>query len=516
MTQPVSWNQDEALFRLVIESVVDYAIFILDPHGYIRSWNRGAERIKGYRADEIVGQHFSRFYGVDDIISGKAARVLDTATVQGRHEEEGWRIRKDGSRFWAHVVITAIRDHAGELLGFAKVTRDNSDRHASLEQLNRTADEVRQLLTILDNANILIRDLQDRIMLWSAGAAQLYGYTKQQALNAVSHELLNTTFRTPLEDLRNELFNQGRWQGEMEHRKSDKTTITVATTWVLHRNAHGQPVAILETHTDITRQKNAEQALTRLAERLEEQVAERTRRLQEANAELQAFAYTVAHDLRSPLRAMQGFSQAVLEDYGDKLDDTGRDYLTRNTKAAEELDGLIEDLLAYSKLSRAEVPTSPVSLDHAIHEVVQSLQQSVSERKARILVNKPLPAVLAHPSTLNQVIQNLLTNALKFVPTGQSPDISVWSEEHDKKVRLSIQDNGIGIPQEQHGRIFRVFERLHGGEIYDGTGIGLAIVQKGVERMGGQVGLDSTPGKGSRFWIDLKKVESSNSEAHIR
>ena len=499
---------DAHLFRLLVECVADYAIFMLDPHGRIVTWNSGAERIKGYRSDEIIGQHFSRFYGVDDLLSGKPARELVIAATEGRYEEEGWRIRKDGSRFWANVVITAMREQDGALRGFAKVTRDLTDRQGSLEQLRRSAEEVRQLLTVLDRANILIRDLQDRIILWSSGAAHLYGYTKEQALNCVSHELLNTTFREPLERIREVLYQQGSWQGELGHRKSDSTMITVASTWVLHRDAAGQPVAILEANTDISRQKAAEQALAQVAEHLEEQVQERTRRLQEANAELEAFAYTVAHDLRAPLRAVQGFSQALLEDYGDKLDDTGRDYLNRNTKAAEDLDGLIQDLLAYSKLSRIEVSTAPVSLEHAVLDVMRYLHQPIRERDARVLVNKPLPHVLAHPSTLNQVIQNLLTNALKFVPRGQAPDITVWGEERDSTVRLSIEDNGIGIAPEHHSRIFRVFERLHGGETYSGTGIGLAIVQKGVERMGGEVGLESTPGKGSRFWIDLPKADS--------
>lgn len=241
------------------------------------------------------------------------------------------------------------------------------------------------------------------------------------------------------------------------------------------------------------------QAAYRKAERL-------SRRLQESNQELEAFAYSVSHDLRAPLRAMQGFSEALLQDYADRLDETGKDYARRILKAAQRMDNLIQDLLAYSTLTRQEIRRKPISVEGVIKETLRVLENEIKEREAVIKIDKPLPEVLANHSVLYQVLLNLLSNAIKFVKKDTRPVIRIWAEEIDDKVRLNIQDNGIGIPREHQERIFRIFERLHGIERYPGTGIGLAIVKKGVERMGGSVGLDSESGKGSRFWIELGKA----------
>jgi len=229
-----------------------------------------------------------------------------------------------------------------------------------------------------------------------------------------------------------------------------------------------------------------------------------TRSLQRANEELEAFAYSVSHDLRAPLRAMQGFASALLEDYGDRLDAVGRDYANRIVAAAQHMDTLIEDLLSYSRLSRIEVKLRPVSLEQVVGEVLAQLEGEIRRRKARIRVEKPLPEVMGHQPILVQVLSNLLSNALKFVAPDRSPRVRVWAEESGERVRLWVEDNGIGIASGDQERIFRIFERLHGIEKYPGTGIGLAIVKKGVEHMGGRAGVESEPGRGSRFWVELE------------
>jgi signal transduction histidine kinase len=252
--------------------------------------------------------------------------------------------------------------------------------------------------------------------------------------------------------------------------------------------------------------EKAEAEVRLLAESLEQRVVLRTAQLEETNQALQAFAYSVSHDLRAPLRAMQGFSEALLDDYGDRLDETGRDYARRVVAAAERMDRLISDLLSYSRVSRTEMTPQNVPLDTAVGEARQGLETALRERGGAIRVDGPLPPVKAHRPTLVQVIANLLGNALTFTAPGVAPRVRVWAEPRNGQVRLWVEDNGIGIAPEHHERIFRVFERLHGIESYAGTGVGLAIVRKGVERMGGQVGVESAPGAGSRFWIELPRA----------
>ncbi|HJX29944.1 MAG TPA: PAS domain S-box protein [Thermoanaerobaculia bacterium] len=374
-------RETEERFRLLVEGVEDHALFMLDPQGRVVLWNRGAERLKGYRPDEILGRHLSIFYPAEE--QQNAELHLREAEAQGRYQEEGWRVRKDGSRFWAHAALTALRDPEGNLRGYAKITRD------------------------------------------------------------------------------------------------------------------------------ITGRKQAEEEIHQLNESLEQRVIERTAQLEEANHALEAFAYSVSHDLRAPLRAMQGFAEALVEDYGEQLDETGREYAQRVVGAAGRMDLLINDLLSYSRISRADATPQTVSLETAAEEARQSLELEMREHGGTIEIGSGLPAVRAHRPTLVQVLINLLGNALRFVAPGVTPRVRVWAEPRGEKVRLWIEDNGIGIAPEHQERIFRVFERLHGVETYSGTGVGLGIVRKGMERMGGSSGVESAPGEGSRFWIELPMAGGS-------
>jgi signal transduction histidine kinase len=238
--------------------------------------------------------------------------------------------------------------------------------------------------------------------------------------------------------------------------------------------------------------------------RLEDQVRERTAELQERNDELEAFGYSISHDLRAPLRAMQGFSQALLEDSGDRLDAMGREYAERIVAGSKRMDELIRDLLAYSRVSRAELQLVRVPLTAVAQSALAEMSGALRARNATVRVDEPLPTVLGHPATLSQVLSNLLGNGLKFVPAERTPELVITAERRNGLVRIWVADNGIGIALEHQTRIFRVFERLHSTDEYPGTGIGLAIVRKGVERMGGQVGVESRPGQGSRFWVELQ------------
>lgn len=234
-------------------------------------------------------------------------------------------------------------------------------------------------------------------------------------------------------------------------------------------------------------------------------VAESSRQLKEANAELESFSYTVSHDLRAPLRALQGFATALQEDFASALPEGAQRYCSRIVTAAQRMEQLVDDLLAYSRMSRSEVHLKPVELGVLVDRTIDTLSAQIEQRGASVLKQGNFPFVLAHRVLLSQALHNLLGNALKFMPEGVVPQVRVRAEDRGAQVRLVVDDNGIGVPEEFHDRIFKVFERLHGDDAYSGTGIGLAIVRRAAERMGGAVGVESTP-TGSRFWIALSSA----------
>ena len=245
---------------------------------------------------------------------------------------------------------------------------------------------------------------------------------------------------------------------------------------------------------------------------LEGQVEERTAQLTQVNRELDAFAYTISHDLRAPLRSMHGYADALIEDYGSLLPEEGHRFAGRISAAAERMENLIQDILTYSRLAREELSVSPVPLGRIMERVMVDAEPIIRSAGATVEVEGPLPDVLAHPPTLTQAAINLLSNAIKFVPQGRAPRIRIWAEAGDGRVRLWVEDNGIGIEPAHQERVFQPFQRLHGVESYPGTGIGLAIVRRSIERMGGRSGVVSGPGEGSRFWIELRPAQREKPE----
>ncbi|MBW4564220.1 MAG: response regulator [Mojavia pulchra JT2-VF2] len=305
---------------------------------------------------------------------------------------------------------------------------------------------------------------------------------------------------------------------EIQVRRADGTLI-----WTLLSTT----LSMIENETvvdglieDIIARKQAEIERTQLNETLEQRVRERTIQLEQANSQLadtnqkladanqdlEEFAYSISHDLREPLRAISGFSSILLTNPGEQFDAKRQDYLRRIVDSTQQADRLIEDLLSYSRLSRTDIPLQPINLSLLVPEILRQLEPELQQRQARVRIEEPLAEVMGNRTILTQVITNLVTNAIKFVPPEVKPQVRVWSEQQEKLIRLWVEDNGIGIAKEYHEQIFKVFNRLHSNEVYPGTGIGLAIVRKGVERMGGQVGVESELEKGSRFWIELPKT----------
>ena len=262
---------------------------------------------------------------------------------------------------------------------------------------------------------------------------------------------------------------------------------------------------LLGVAVDITDRKELEARLNDIQSQLEQRVNERTAELSATVSDLEAFSYSISHDLRAPLRAMEGYAQILQERLNKKLAPVENDFLTRITASAQRLDSLIQDVLKYSRVAREPVKLEPLDVEKLVKGIIRDYP-NLQPPKAKIEIQKPLLPVQGNEAFLTQCISNLLSNAVKFVKPGDHPHVRVWAEELKQAIRLWFEDNGIGIAPENQRRIFGIFQRMHSHKEYEGTGIGLAIVKKAAERMGGRVGLESSLGHGSRFWLELPRA----------
>jgi len=457
----------------------------------------GVRRSDGFAAAERIvetrvgGEAMNRIRAIVDDMTR-----LEDRTRQARRDELAARIRVAVATQYG-IGLVAIA-----LILFA--TRLSRGRSHEVDERERLAQ---RLAAIVESSTdpIIGKDMNGVITSWNPAAEQLYGYTAAQAIGQ-SIRIIIPPDRMHEEDDTLARIRRGE---RIEHFETirlarDGRPIEVSLTISPIRNAHGDIVGASKIVRDLT-------PLRQYAADLERQVRERTADLKAANARLEAFAFSVAHDLRAPLRGMHGLSQALVEDYGDRLDDVGRDYARRIIQEATSMDTLIQDLLAYGRLSHVELPVEVVDLQEVLESALHVVREEAAERGAAINVDAHLPTVTGNRSVLVQVFTNLLSNAIKF--GGARPRVRVWAETRDNNdggvAHVWVEDQGIGIAPEHQERIFAVFERLHGVETYPGTGIGLAIVRKGIERLGGHVGVESAEGRGSRFWIELPKAEAA-------
>ncbi len=358
---------------------------------------------------------------------------------------------------------------------------------------------------------IIGHTLSGVITSWNKGAERIFGYSAEEAIGKAIWMLVPPE----QEQAEQQLLERVRGGEGIHHHQTvrlrkDGSMLDASLSISPIRDTSGQVIGASKIARDITEQKKIERALAEAeaslrqhAEDLERRVQERTAKLQETIQSLDGFCYSIAHDLRAPLRALGGFSNELFKDYSDKLDDAGKDYLRRIRGAASRMDQLILDLLRFGRLNTADLPAQTVRLEDVVRFALAQLEEEIKAKRAHIHVKEPLLAVRANSVMVEQAVGNLIANALKFVPNNVEPRVDIWTEQCDGVVRFSIQDNGIGIKPDHVKKLFQPFVRLVNGSDYPGTGIGLAIVRKGIERMGGQVGLTSKPKEGSCFWIEL-------------
>jgi PAS domain S-box-containing protein len=493
--------------RLLVERVRDYAIFALDRKGNVTSWNRGAQQITDWAEAEVIGQNVSVFYTADDRASNRPKQDLDEAVETGWSEQDAPRLRQDGSQFWAASQLTALRDSAGQHTGFLCVLRDVTERREArqaLEQVNR------MLSSVIDASPlpIITLDPAAQVRGWNPAAERMFGWTAREVIGIS----LPTVPQPQREEFERMLTDHNRSQPfvgrEVTRQRKDGSLVQLSLWTAPLLDAANQPAGVVGIFVDLSEFKRAQEAIRQLNESLEERVHERTARLEGANEELQAFSYTVSHDLQIPLRSLQHFASELLATQGDRLDEEGKSAALRLVGAAARMERQIEDLLEYSRASRAELVIEPVSLVLIVHELIGRLQRDPNFRDAQLVVQEPLGWVMANRVTLQQVILNLLVNAITFVRAGVRPVVNISAMERGDRVRLCVEDNGIGISEADRERVFHVFERLPAAESYPGLGVGLTVTRRGVERMGGSISIDASDTGGSRFCIELRRAEA--------
>jgi PAS domain S-box-containing protein len=503
-------GEPEERWRLILENAKDFAIFSLELDGAVASWNPGAERIFGYPEAEILGQNGQILFTPEDRERKEAEKELATALHTGFSRDERWHLRKDGSRFFASGIVRVMQDRVGKQIGFIKICRDITDRITMEERLRREKEYSDTIVNSLPGIFYLF-DETGKSLRWNENAERVTGYSTEEISR-----------RSPLDFFEGpdrEQVAQGICRALQEgHSTTEAVLVTkdgrrIPHLFSGHRITLAGIPCVMGMGIDITERREAERGAREAQERLrsyaaelESRVIERTANLKQSVQSLEGVLYHVAHDLRAPLRAMASFTSILLDDYAPKLDERGQDYARRIRSAASHMDRLVQDLLAFGRLAHTEVPLEKVNLENEINAALERFASEIKSLKADIEVKRPLPPIKANHAVLNEVITNLLSNALKFIPSDRNPRIRIWAERRDGQVRLCIADDGIGIKPEYHERIFRMFERLHGMNVYPGTGIGLAIVSKGIERMGGRVGVESDDGKGAQFWFELPAV----------
>jgi PAS domain S-box-containing protein len=480
--------EGEERFRLLVEGVQDYAILWLDPHGKVVSWNAGAERIEGYKADEIIGQNLSRFYLQTDIDQGKPEEELQVAVASGRSEIEHWRVRKDGSRFWANVVITAARNSSGSLLGFSEISRDISER-------KETEAKYRGLLEAAPDAMVVVNQ-PGEIVLLNLQAEKQFGYQRDELVGQRVENIIPEGFSERLlmhgtGSPDDPIVQQMGTGIELIGRRKNGSEFPLEIMLSPLESTEG--ILVTAAIRDISVRKKSEEALLKT-------VAE----LKRSNEELQQFAYVASHDLQEPLRMVASYTQLLAKRYKGRLDSDADEFIAYAVDGSNRMQALIQDLLAYSRAGMVGKALREISSEHALKEALTNLRAVIEESSA-VVTHDLMPVITTDDMQLAQVFQNLVGNAIKY-RSAEVPHVHVDAAKNGGNEWIfSVQDNGMGIDPQYFERIFILFQRLHGRKEFEGTGIGLAICKKIVERLGGRIWVESQPEKGSTFYLPCRQ-----------
>jgi PAS domain S-box-containing protein len=487
----------EGRFQLLIEGVVDYGIFVLDPDGHVISWNTGAEKLKGYTREDIIGKHFSIFYPPEAKATGWPQEELRRARQLGRFEDEGWRLRKDGTRFWANVIITAVHDDQGELTGFVKITRDLTERRRHEEELRASEQRFRLLVDSVRDYAIFMLDVDGTVRSWNAGAQALKGYSASEIIGHHFSEFYTPQDREagkPATELRLAKAN-GRVEDEGWRVRKDGTLFWANVVVSAVHGTDGELLGFAKVTRDMTQRR-----------RLEE--------LERSSRMMNEFLAMLAHELRNPLAPMrnavtvmqlENIASASLRDCRDIIDRQ----LTHVTR-------LVDDLLDVGRLSTGKIKLRRQlqRVDEVVARSVETVRPLMQSHGHTLDVEQPDAALQVNgdPTRLTQIVQNLLANSAKYTPDGGHIAVKVRAE--GGFVAIAVTDNGRGIEPENLERIFGLFvQGQHGAPNESGLGIGLTLARSLTEMHGGSLDAESAgPGRGSTFTVRLPLVDMTSEE----
>jgi PAS domain S-box-containing protein len=509
-------KRSEERYHKMVEEVQDYAIISLNKEGIIESWNKGAEKIKGYKEEEILGKSFINFYLPEDKQKKLPQTLMNEAIRNGKAVHEGWRVRKDGSRFWGSITITALHDDNNNIIGFSKVTRDLSERKINEDQLKDIAEELKKrneelkrseeryhkMISEVQDYAIILLDTNGTILNWNKGAEKIKGYKGEEIIgkNFTIFYLPEDQQNNLPQKLINEAITNGKAVNESWRLRKDGTKFWGSITITALHDDHNNVIGFSKVTRDLTERKIAEDRMLQYTAELESQ-----------NTELQQFAYVASHDLQEPLRKIQAFSELIQKNLKDEMLVTK--YFDKISSSAHRMTDLIKSLLNYSRLSEeGKDIVVDVDLDKILRGVLSDFELLIQEKNAVIQI-EPMPVIKGVTLQLHQLFANLIGNALKF--NEKEPVIVVKCRivetneiihkpnalPEGKYFEFSVSDNGIGFEQEYAPKIFSIFQRLHGKLQYAGTGIGLALCKKIAENHKGHITAVSALGKGATFYV---------------
>jgi PAS domain S-box-containing protein len=509
-----------AHFETTLSNVHDF-VYSFDREGRFTYVNRALLDLWGLTLDQAVGKNFTELAYPREMAERLMAELARVVTTRRAFTGETPYTNHAGKPGYYEYIFSPIFDERGEVTAIAGTTRDITERRAQeesvLELSRKLHAQTEHFETTLSNLNDFVYsfDCEGRVTYANRALLQLWQQSSlEECLGKSFYDLgyPEALAKRHLAEIAGVIQTRKPFIGETPY-------LTPSGKWVFYQyifspvfDEKGEVIAIAGTTRDTTERKETELALSaareeleRHAEILEATVAERTARLQETVGELEAFSYSVSHDMRAPLRAMQGYADSLIEDYGPRLDDEGRRGLTRIRKNAERLELLVRDILTYSRVAKEDIELTAIPLQAFLDNLLPQLP-ALQPPGVQLRLQKPLPVIRAHEAYLSQIFTNLLGNAVKFVAPGVIPVVNVTAVEEGDLIRIILADNGIGIAPEHFNRIFNIFGRIHPDKKFEGTGIGLSIVKKAVQRMGGTIGVESALGEGSRFWFTVRKA----------